>query len=213
MTAIVRVLIRQGITPTFKLSTRADQDTLLPTVYTATAISSRPGLYTFATDVDDGEYAITQLEWPNALGVVKIADGTAKVYGSFEAMDAASSASSATVIVQPIIGHVATSVPETTVPLFVGDTSQKIITCIDSVGQAVDISALSLKLVVETNDKTDVKVYTNLELTKATNTITFTPSADMVTIPRTLKFAITNTTNGAVIVYGIMPVTYVPQQG
>lgn len=65
----------EGITPTFKLSTRAAEDTLLATVYTGVAVTGRPTIYTFSTSVAAGDYAITQLEDPRAIGVCRITTG------------------------------------------------------------------------------------------------------------------------------------------
>jgi hypothetical protein len=50
-------------------------------------------VYSFTVGVADGDYAITQLQYPYSIGVVKIAGTSAKVYASFEAMDAAAGGS------------------------------------------------------------------------------------------------------------------------
>ena len=211
MTASVRVILPQSLTPTFKLSTRAAPDTLLSTIYTGVAISGRPTVYAFTTAVADGEYAITQLEYPYAVGVVDIVGTTANVYGTFEEMDAAAGGGGSTTVL-PVIGYVDTSISETTVPLFVGDTSTRMITCVDSSGGDYDVEALTLVIVVETKDKVDVSVIADGDLTKSANTVTFTPTAEMVESRRVLRFALRQTSDNAVIVYGIMPVTYAPQE-
>lgn len=119
-----------------------------------------------------------------------------------------------TTAVLPVIGYVDRRVSESTIPLFVGETEDVVITCVDgNTGETIDVEAMTLELVVETRIKGDVKVYADNELTKQDNTVRFTPTSAMVTSERTLNFALRQSGTKAVVVYGIMTVTYAPRSG
>jgi hypothetical protein len=145
-----------------------------------------------------------------------VADGVQADYaesiGELKARAAIGDVSGTTVL--PVIGYVDRRISESTIPLFVGETSEVVITCVDgNTGEAIDVEAMTLELVVETKIKGDVKVYVDNELTKQDNTVRFTPTSAMVTSERTLNFALRQTGTKAVVVYGIMTVTYAPRSG
>jgi hypothetical protein len=117
-------------------------------------------------------------------------------------------------IIAPVIGYADTRIQQTVVPLYIGDTATRSITLVDpQTLEPVNIEDVGLQLVVETSRKGDVKAYTDLELTKVDNVVSFTPTEAMVASERTLNFALKVVVSGHPLAWGIMPVTYVPRSG
>jgi hypothetical protein len=200
MAATVRVILYQGLTPTFKLSTRAAPDTLLATIYTGVVVSGRPSVYAFATAVADGEYAITQLEYPYAVGVVSIAGTTAEVYGTFEEMDAAEGGGgggSVTVLPAYVTQQKAKQLNELFISI--GSLSTVSLTCFDTAGSPLDLSGRTLSFLVSEEDSEEVSGQSpvdeivNADLTVSGddgNLLTFTYTETIVASPRRLLWSL-----------------------
>lgn len=194
MSASVRFILPSGLSsPTFKLSTRAAPDTLLSTVYTATAISGRPTVYAFTTSVADGDYAITQLQYPYAVGVVQIAGTTAEVYGSFEELDAATSGGSATVTVLPASVTLQSRFVGQVLELALGETGTVTKTFYNADRTPLDMSGRTLAVVWETRTGDAIASVESGDITisgEDDNTLSFDIPADVTDVVRVCDDAI-----------------------
>lgn len=185
----------------------------IPATWTPGTFASLPKVV--CTEVFTGSYTVdldysTHKQW-----WIYVGDGTTAPSNADDRIGvfAEESASSSTTVL-PVIGYVDRRISASTIPLFVGETEEVVITCVDgNTGEAIDVEAMTIELVVETRIKGDVKVYTGGELTKLDNTVRFTPTSAMVTSERTLNFAHRQSGTKAVVVYGIMTVTYAPRSG
>lgn len=126
-------------------------------------------------------------------------------------VDANAQTGSAAFTVLPVSGAMVSRSRGTTIEVFTLETSTVSVAVTDSSGDAVDLEALTLEVVIEDMRTGDKSVIADGSLTKVTNTLSFAiPSAVSLT-EANYEWSLRNTANDAVLVHGPFIVTYAPQ--
>lgn len=105
-----------------------------------------------------------------------------------------------------------TNVTETPTPsrimAFVGETRTFTITTVDGLGNAVDCSAMTLEVVIEKLDRTDVVTIADANITKTSTTVSFSVASTYHTTEANYRWALRRTDTGVVIMFGPYVVDY-----
>lgn len=91
---------------------------------------------------------------------------------------------------------------------YVGETKTHTVTTVDSDGTAVNCSAMTLEVVIEKLDRTDVVTVTNASITKASTSVTFSVADTYHTAEASYRWALRRTDTGVVIMFGPYVVEY-----
>ena len=95
-----------------------------------------------------------------------------------------------------------------TLTAYVGETRTHTVTTVDADGAAVNCSALTLEVIIEQLDRTDVVTIANASITKTTTTVAFAVSSTYHTAEANYRWALRNTSTGGVIMFGPYVVQY-----
>ena len=95
-----------------------------------------------------------------------------------------------------------------TLTAYVGETRTHTVTTIDSDGTAVNCSALTLEVVIEQLDRTDVVNIANANITKTSTTVAFAVSSSINKAEHQYTWALRNTSTGQVIMRGPYVIEY-----
>jgi hypothetical protein len=96
----------------------------------------------------------------------------------------------------------------TTLEAYVGETYTHTITTVDADGNAVDCSGMTLEVVIEKLDRTDVVTIANASITKTTTTVAFAVANTDHTTEANYRWALRRTDTGVVIMQGPYIVHY-----
>ena len=117
------------------------------------------------------------------------------------------------VTIAPLSSSITARVNGTTISYFVGEVIAQTVAITDSAGSAVDLSAKTLQVVIDSpqGSHSDVQVIASGSITvsgASNNQITFTNSAAVTATARTLRWALRDTANGdEVLAHGRVVVT------
>ena len=111
-----------------------------------------------------------------------------------------------------LVGTVVTRTATTTLEAFIGETYTHTITTVDADGNAVDCSAMTLEVVIEKLDRTDVVTIANASITKTSTTVSFAVSSTYHTTEANYRWSLRRTDTGVVIMYGPYVIEHVPHQ-
>ena len=95
-----------------------------------------------------------------------------------------------------------------TLTAYVGETRTHTITTVDADGAAVNCSSLTLEVIIEQLDRTDVVTIANASITKTTTTVAFAVSSTYHTTEANYRWALRRTDTGVVIMHGQYVVEY-----
>jgi len=95
-----------------------------------------------------------------------------------------------------------------TLTAYVGETRTHTVTTLDADGAAVNCSALTLEVIIEQLDRTDVVTVANASITKTTTTVSFAVSSTYHTTEANYRWALRNTSTGGVIMFGPYVIQY-----
>ena len=95
-----------------------------------------------------------------------------------------------------------------TLTAYVGETRTHTVTTVDSDGTAVNCSALTLEIVIEQLDRTDVVTIANASITKTSTTVAFSVANTYHTTEANYSWALRRTDTGVVIMHGPYIVHY-----
>jgi hypothetical protein len=95
-----------------------------------------------------------------------------------------------------------------TLTAYVGETRTHTVTTVDSDGAAVNCSALTLEVIVEQLDRSDVLTIVNADITKTTTTVAFTVDASINKAEHQYRWALRNASTGGVIMFGPYVIQY-----
>lgn len=119
---------------------------------------------------------------------------------------------SGSVTVTPVQGIIPDATVGTNITVFYKETKTLSISVIDGDGAAVDVSAMTLTVVIEQTDKTEIAVIEDADITKVTSTASFAiPEAASDTVGN-YKWSMRQATGNAVIMYGCWDVRYVADE-
>lgn len=169
-------------------------DSDVPTVYEFT--TSETGIVLMvatATNVKAQHYF--DLDNPDS-------SGTCPAFESYAAAAAAGS-----IVVVPLTGVVERS-NTTTINLFTAETPTVAIACVDAEGEEVDISSLTLEIVIESQQGTDVTVIPDVDITKNGSTFSFIVPTPVTVNQRFWRWSLRNVANSAVLMQGVIEVAY-----
>lgn len=107
-----------------------------------------------------------------------------------------------------ILGVIVSRNFQTTLEAYVGETYTHTITTVDADGNAVDCSGMTLEVVIEKLDRTDVVTIANASITKATTTVAFAVANTYHTTEANYRWALRRTDTGVVIMQGPYIVHY-----
>ena len=205
-TQTVTFAYQTGKTLTLKLCS-LDSDAIVDSV-SATERSTDLGTYAAAfTDVAAGTYRAKVY-----IGAVPYASGFVKLTASTDTFEVTNDPN-LNVTVAPLSASITARVNGTTINYFVGEVVAQTVAITDSAGSAVDLSAKTLQLVIDSPKAShgDVQVIASGSITvsgASNNQITFTNSAAVTATARTLRWALRDTANGdEVLAHGRVVVT------
>jgi len=112
--------------------------------------------------------------------------------------------------VLPLDATVVERVAGTTINLFTGETPSVAVAVTDADGVAVDLTSLTLELIIELRPSTDVVVVANADITKSNGSFAFVVPAAVTNAARACKWALRKTNDDSVLVGGDLFVTYAP---
>lgn len=115
---------------------------------------------------------------------------------------------SATVL--PLDATVVDRVAGTTINLFTNETPSIAVAVVDGSGAAVDLTNLTLEIVIEIRPSTDVAVIANANISKANGSFSFTVPSAVTNAARACKWALRKTSDSSVLVQGDLFVNYAP---
>lgn len=96
----------------------------------------------------------------------------------------------------------------TTLTAYVGETRTHTVTTVDDDGNAVNCSAMTLEVIVEQMDRTDVVTIPNASITKTSTTVSFAVSALSHTVEANWRWALRRTDTNVVLMHGAYVVEY-----
>lgn len=112
--------------------------------------------------------------------------------------------------VLPLDATVVDRVAGTTINLFTDETPSVAVAVVDSSGDAVDLTNLTLEVVIELRPSTDVAVIANANISKANGSFSFTVPSAVTNAARACKWALRKTSDSSVLVQGDLFVNYAP---
>ena len=95
-----------------------------------------------------------------------------------------------------------------TLTAYVNESRTHTVTTVDSDGAAVNCSALTLEVIIEQLDRTDVVTIANASITKTTTTVAFAVANTYHTTEANYRWALRRTDTGVVIMHGPYVVQY-----
>ena len=101
----------------------------------------------------------------------------------------------------------------TTIELSVNEVAAQTKQCIDSDGNAVTLTGLTLEMILEDFAGTDIQVIPSGSITISGSSWTFTPSASVTAVQKTWRWALINTANSQPLMHGLMPINYAATEG
>ena len=107
-----------------------------------------------------------------------------------------------------VAGYVVKRTDSTTLEAFVGETYTHTIATIDSQGNAVNCSSLSLEVVIEKLDRTDIVTIPNSSIVKTSTTVSFSVAASYHVSEANNRWALRRTDTNAVIMHGPYVIKY-----
>lgn len=116
----------------------------------------------------------------------------------------------AALTVLPLDATVVDRVAGTSINLFTGETPSVAVAVVDSAGVSVDLTSLTLEIVIELRPGTDVVVIANGSITKSNGSFSFTVPSAVTNAARACKWALRKTTDESVLVQGDLYVNYAP---
>ena len=194
-----------GLTLTAKLFT-AGSDTVAYTASAVTEGTNRKGVYaaTFSS-VASGTYQLIALEGTDAIAIWwGFADDTASTFQFGERIGIINSST----YLPTIVGSIVARNSMTTLEAFVGETYTHTITTVDADGNAVDCSGMTLEVIIEKLDRTDVVTIADANISKTTTTVSFAVSNTYHTTESNYRWALRRTDTGVVIMQGPYVVHY-----
>ena len=193
-----------GLTISCKLFAVAS-DTVVATA-TATEKTNDKNRYSVAyTDVPAGAYRLNGFVSGVGGFVNEVYDLTLST-ATFQPR--AESLFSATVL--PLDATVVDRVAGTTINLFTDETPSVAVAVVDSSGAAVDLTNLTLEVVIELRPSTDVAVIANANISKSNGSFSFTVPSAVTNAARACKWALRKTADSSVLVQGDLFVNYAP---
>jgi hypothetical protein len=195
-----------GLTLTAKLFT-AGSDTVAYTASAVTEGTNRKGVYaaTFSS-VDSNTYQLIAMDGTDAVAIWwGFADDTASTFQFGERIGVINSS---TYQFPTIVGTVVARNSMTTLEAFVGETYTHTITTVDADGNAVDCSGLTLEVIIEKLDRTDVVTIANASISKTSTTVSFAVASTYHTTEANYRWALRRTDTGVVIMQGPYVVHY-----
>jgi hypothetical protein len=114
------------------------------------------------------------------------------------------------VTVLPLDATVVDRVAGTTINLFTEETPTVAVAVVDGNGNAVDLTSMTLEVVIELRPSTDVVVIANANITKANGSFSFIVPSAVTNAARACKWALRKTTDDSVLVQGDLFVNYAP---
>ena len=194
-----------GLTLTAKLFTEGS-DSVAYTASGVTEQTNRKGIYraTFSS-VSADEYQLIAFDasTPVAIWWAYIED-TATTFVTGERVGHINGS----IYIPNLVGTVVTRQATTTLEAFVGETYTHTITTVDADGNAVDCSGMTLEVVIEKLDRTDVVTIANASITKTTTTVSFAVANTYHTTEANYRWALRRTDTGVVIMHGAYIVNY-----
>jgi hypothetical protein len=112
--------------------------------------------------------------------------------------------------VLPLQATVVDRVAGTTINLFTGETASVTVAVTDEDGVAVDLTNLTLELIIELRPSTDVVVVADASITHSNGSFAFAVPAAVTNAARACKWALRKTNDDSVLVQGDLFVTYAP---
>ena len=112
--------------------------------------------------------------------------------------------------VLPLQATVVDRVAGTTINLFTGETASVTVAVTDEDGVAVDLTSLTLELILELRPSTDVVVVDDASITHSNGSFAFTVPAAVTNAARACKWALRKTNDDSVLVQGDLFVNYAP---
>ena len=112
--------------------------------------------------------------------------------------------------VLPLQATVVDRVAGTTINLFTGETASVTVAVTDEDGVAVDLTSLTLELILELRPSTDVVVVDDASITHSNGSFAFAVPAAVTNAARACKWALQKTTDDSVLVQGDLFVNYAP---
>lgn len=194
-----------GLTLTAKLFTEGS-DTV---AYTASAVSeetNRKGIYaaTFSSVAAD-DYQLIAFDGTDPVAVWwAYIEDTASTFVTGQRVGFINGS----IYIPNLVGTVVTRTATTTLEAFVGETYTHTITTVDADGNAVDCSAMTLEVVIEKLDRTDVVTIANASISKTSTTVSFEVANTYHTAEANYRWALRRTDTGVVIMYGPYIVHY-----
>jgi gluconate kinase len=95
-----------------------------------------------------------------------------------------------------------------TLTAYVKETRTHTVTTVDSDGAAVNCSGMTLEVVIEQLDRTDVVTIVNASITKTSTTVSFAVANTCHTTEANYRWALRRTDTGVVIMHGPYVVRY-----
>ena len=117
---------------------------------------------------------------------------------------------SSSVVVYPIQSVTPQRTNETTLKAYLNETVSFTVLPVDADGDPVDTTALTLAVVIEDRQTTDVETITDASITKTATSYTFSTSTSNTTLGQK-RWSCRNTANANVISTGQYVVTYAPE--
>lgn len=194
-----------GLTLTAKLFT-AGSDTVAYTASAVTEQTNRKGIYraTFSS-VSANTYELIAFQDADPVAIWwGFADDTSEVYQFGERVGVINSST----YLPTIVGSIVARNSMTTLEAFVGETYTHTITTLDADGNAVDCSSMTLEVIIEKLDRSDVVTIANASITKTTTTVSFAVANTYHTTEANYRWALRRTDTGVVIMHGAYIVNY-----
>lgn len=194
-----------GLTLTAKLFAEGS-DTVAYTASAVTEQTNRKGIYraTFSS-VSADDYQLIALDGtvPVAIWWAYVED-TATTFITGERVGYLNGS----IYIPNLVGQVVARGAQTTLEAFIGETYTHTIVTVDGDGNAVDCSAMTLEVVIEKLDRTDVVTIANASITKTTTTVAFAVANTYHTTEANYRWALRRTDTGVVIMHGPYVVQY-----
>ena len=112
--------------------------------------------------------------------------------------------------VLPLDATVVDRVAGTTINLFTDETPVVVVAVVDADGNNVDLTSLSLEVIIELRPSTDVVVIADGSITHSNGSFAFTVPSAVTNAPRACKWALRKTNDDSVLVQGDLFVNYAP---
>lgn len=112
--------------------------------------------------------------------------------------------------VLPLDATVVDRVAGTTINLFTNETPVVVVAVVDADGNNVDLTSLSLEIIIELRPSSDIVVVADGSITHSDGSFAFTVPSAVTDAARACKWALRKTTDSSVLVQGDLFVNYAP---